>query len=261
MTYLRPHNPPGQRAKKVGAVLLIFVLAVGAIQWLVPWFFPSLFMTAAEPFWRAEFSLSSGAVRSPAELLAENEALKRQLADMQAAVASSSVGFLMQENAELKAEFGRASTTPRVLAAVLARPPLAPYDELILDVGADKGVSTTTLVYAPGGALIGRVREAFAHGAKAILLTSPGQTYPIMIGSAHIPATAMGLGGGQYRADVPHGAAIQIGDAASSPALNDSLFGAVVSVATDPSDPFDTVFIAPPANPYQLRWVYLGLRP
>ncbi len=217
-------------------------------------------MSVARPFWQTGFSISSGALRSPAELLAENESLKRRLSDIEMQVASSSVGAIIRENAELKAGLGRASSTPKLLAAVLMRPPLAPYDELVLDIGQDKGISSTTRVYASNNVLIGRVRESYAHTSKAVLFTSPGHTYPVFIGSSHIPASAIGQGGGQYRADVPHGASIGVGDIVTDPSLNDGVFGSVVSVETDPSNPFDTVFIVPPVNQYEIRWVYLDTR-
>lgn len=222
---------------------------------------PGLFMSAAAPFWQTEFSISSGSLRSPAQLLAENESLKRRLAEIEAQVASSSIGALIQENLEFKAQLGRASSTPRLLSAVLARPPLAPYDELVIDVGQDKKVGTTTLVYAAGGVLIGRVRESYAHTSKVTLFTSPGQSYAVNIGPSHIPAMAIGQGGGQYLAQVPHGSAVQAGDFVSDSSLNDGDFGSVVHISTDQSNPFDSVLIAPPVNVYQLRWVYLSVRP
>ncbi len=259
MTYLRPHNNPGKRVRQVATTAVVFVVVfVGLVQWLSPAFFPGLFMSIAHPFWQTGFSIESGALRSPAQLLAENEGLKRTLADMQTQIASSSIAAILQENTELKAQFGRASTTPRIVAAVLSRPPLASYDELILDIGQDRGVSSTTLVYAANNVLIGRVRESFAHTSKAILFTSPGQTYPVLIGSTHIPATAVGQGGGQYRAEVAHGASVHVADPVTDSSLSDGVFGTVASVATDPSNPFDTVFITPPVNIYQIRWAYIA---
>ncbi|MDB5238682.1 MAG: Rod shape-determining protein MreC [Candidatus Parcubacteria bacterium] len=261
MTYLQPRSIPGQRARRIAISVILGAAAIaGGIQWLSPWFFPGVFLSVARPFWQAEFSIRSGAVRPPAQILAENEELKRRLAELETRMASSSAGELIQENTELKAEFGRASTTPKLLAAVLARPPIAPYDELVIDVGKDKGAGSTTLVYAANNVIVGRVRESSAHASKVILFTSPGQTYPVLIGPTHIPATAVGQGGGQYRADVAHGAAVHEGDPVSDSSLSGGALGSVVYVSTDPSSPFDTVFIAPSVNPYQLRWVFLDVR-
>ena len=242
------------------AAFLGAIALVAIIQWISPSVFPGLFMSVARPFWQTEFSIQSGALRSPAQLLSENEALKRRLSEIETSISSSSVETLILENAELKAQLGRATSTPRVLAAVLSRPPLSPYDELIIDVGKDKGASSTTLVYAPNNVLIGRVREAYSHTSKVMLFTSPGQTYSVSIGSAHAPITAIGEGGGQYRAEVPRGSSVQVGDVVLDPFMNDSAFGTVVSVKSDPANPFDSVFIAPSVSLYQIRWVYLDLR-
>ncbi len=256
MIYLRPHKGASRVIRLSATAIVAVLLLVGLIQWTAPHFFPGMFTSIAAPFWRARFSIESGSLRSPSQLLSENESLKRDLADLRAVFASSSVSAVLQENAELKAQAGRASTTPRLLAAVLARPPFVPYDELLIDVGTDDGVSTTSLVYA-AGTLIGRVREALSGTAKVELFSSPGNSYQVLIGPSHVPATAIGMGGGQFRADVPHGSTVTAGDVVRDSAIGNGIFGMVVSVATDPANPFDRVLFAQPVNIYELRWVTL----
>ena len=258
MTYLLPHKTAASRRLRLasisaGAAVILIVLMI----WRVPSFFPGLFMSVARPFWRTEFSIQSGALGSPGQLLSENESLKRQLSDLQLSIASTSIEAILQENADLKAMLGRASTTPSVLAAVLSRPPFMPYDELIIDRGADDGIGSGTLVYSPEMVLIGRISALYSQTSAVTLFTSPGQKYNVLIGSSNVPAVAGGRGDGQYEAQVPHGSAIQAGDIVSDSSLNDLDFGVVVSVTADPSDPFDQVLFAPPINIYQLRWVLL----
>lgn len=256
MTYLRPHKSGFSGKKRTVAVALgVLALLIALINWTTPQFFPGLFLSIAKPFWRMEFSVESGSMKSSAQLLAENASLQRQLDELNLSMASSTQAALIQENVDLKDLMGRASTTSYILAAVLARPPFMPYDELVIDIGADASLSTTSLVYAPGNVLIGHVREVLSGSSIVSLYSSSGQTFDVMIGTTHIPAVAKGIGGGQYKADVPHGSAISIGDVVDDSALNDGPFGTVISIFTDPSSPFDTVLIAPPVDIYELRYV------
>ena len=256
MTYLAPRNRPADKRRK--AVIYtcgVIVILIAAFQFFMPHFLPGLWTNLARPFWREEFGIGSGTLSSQDQLLNENEDLKRQLADDQ--VRMQSVSSLEDQNNELLNILGRASTTPYILAAVLKRPPYSPYDELVIDIGKDHGVSTSSLVYAPGNVLIGRVTDVMSETSKVILLSSPGQQYQVLVGGAHTPATATGRGGGQYQAQVSRDVKVQEGDYVSDPSLNDRVFGIVTSVLSDPADPFATVLFAPPVNLYQLRWVLI----
>ncbi len=258
MTYLRPHNRERIRRNRVIATVIVIIAAlVGAIQLIAPHVFPALFTAVARPFWRESFMLASGGLRAPNDILAENEALHRELAELKLGSASSSAALLESENRELLALLGRASTTPKQLsaAAVLAAPGFLPYDQIVIDLGEADGVSSTSAVYAPGRVLVGHVSDALAHSAKVVLYSSPRESYNVIIGPKHVPVTASGRGGGQYSAEVPHGSEIKVGDAVSDPSLYDRAFGVVISVITDPSNPFDTVLFAPPVNINELRFV------
>lgn len=263
MIYSHRHNSPQKRlARVVGIVFAVAVLLIGLIQWRAPQLFPGLAASMARPFWRAEFAIKSGSLRSSQDLLAENESLKRELESFRLSIASTSISLLFDENAELRSILGRASTTPRTLAAVLARPPHAPYDELIIDLGRRDGVTETTMVYAPGEVLIGRVSAVFSETSSVRLFSSSGTTYDVFIGSTNIPATAIGRGGGYYVAELPHGTAAVAGDTVSDSAgLGNGIFGNVISVSNDPSSTFDQALIAPPINIFGLRWVLLDITP
>ncbi|MDQ2933326.1 MAG: hypothetical protein M3Q80_03005, partial [bacterium] len=170
MTYLQPHSRPHQRRSKflTGCIVGLIVIT-GTIQLFKPHFFPSLVTTFARPFWRAEFSIKSGLLSSPQALLNENEKLKRELADAEIRIAN--IHAIELENSELKKMMNRDSVVPvgtsteiiydnfnsRILAAVLKHPPYTPYDQLIIDIGKDYEIATSSFVYAPGNVLIGRV--------------------------------------------------------------------------------------------------------
>ncbi len=272
MTYLQTHKRPYQRMRQniaFGAAVVAIVIIV--IQVISPRFFPGIFVAIARPFWRTEFSIRSGGLLSAETLLAEKEVLNRTLADMQVRLAATEA--LEVENAELKLLLGRDSTQhatstsssksknpphlskPLILAAVLRRPPVSGYDQLIMDIGRDYAISTSTLIYAQGNVLIGRVVDVFASTAKVRLFTSPGENIPVLIGSTHIAATAVGRGGGQYEAQISRESPVAEGDFVLGGSFDEKPIGIVSSVLLDPTQPFKTVLFAPPLNVYQIRWV------
>ncbi len=260
MTYLQPHSyRPHRSAQRaaIGAATLV-VLAVAAVAYFMPHLFPGIFMTAVQPFWRAEVSISEGSLRSPASLLIENETLKRKIAE--SAVEQKTVQAVLDENAELKALLGRASTTPLVLAAVLRHPAPGLFDELVIDAGTDHGFEPGDKVYAPGQVLIGSVPRILDASAIVKLFSSPDRRYDVMLGPHHVPASAIGKGGGQYSASLPRNAGVSEGDFVIAPSLYDKPFGIVSNISMDPAEPFETVLFAPPVNIYQLRWVLVDPR-
>lgn len=258
MTYLQANKRSNRKQKRIVFVSALVALIITAIIFWAPHFFPAVFNTIARPFWRMEFSVQSGSLRSPSQLISENQSLKQQLTDAEVRLAT--IQAIEVENNDLKALMGRASSTPRILAAVIKRPPFSRYDELIIDAGADRGFSTTSTVYAPGNVPIGKVSDVLGETSKVTLFSSPGQKYEVQIGSAHAPATAIGRGGGQYEAQLSRDVKVTEGDLVISPGLNDKAFGVVTGILSDTTQPFETILFAPPVNVYQIRWVLVDVR-
>ena len=267
MNYLQHHNSGrssgfrGDRRSTRGFVIAAVVaVIVICLEWFAPHFFPALFTSIARPYWRTEFSIQSGSLQTPSAILAENESLKRQLTD--ATVRLATFEDVQNQNDAFKALMGRASSTaPRILAAILLRPPAMPYDEFVIDAGADQGFSSTSLVYAPGNVPIGRIADVLAQTSTVVLFSSPGARNDVLIGPNHIPATSVGHGGGQYSAELPQAATVSEGDMVVASGLAASVsaasapIGIVSAVVRDPAQPFETVLFAPPVNIYELRWV------
>ena len=286
--YIRTSKRPGEKRNRTIAMIGSgIVIVIILIQLISPHFLPALFTTIARPFWRMEFSVASGSLDSEASLLAQNQALKIQLQEVMSE--DSSADMVRSQNSEILALFGRSTTSAsstiltsvttatssatstltgnsfnlsdlvnpnnRVLAAILVRPPLAPYDELVVDAGADQGIAVGSRVYAPGNILIGTTTDVLGETSKVTLLSSSGQTYPVIIGASHISATAVGRGGGQYEAQVPQATVIAVGDLVSDTSFSDGTFGKVTAILNNPTDPFETVLFSAPINIYQLRFV------
>ncbi|MEK7641598.1 MAG: rod shape-determining protein MreC [Patescibacteria group bacterium] len=267
MTYLQPHRRPYQQFARFGAVIVgVIVLACVVIIIFAPHLFSAVFTSMARPFWRMEFSAMSGSLKSPERLLAENEELRNRLTDLE--LSSETIDFVLAENQELKTLLGRgndvqtstsseymAPIVDGVLAAVLKRPPVSPYDEIIIDVGRDYTISTSSLIYAVGNVLIGRVVDVLGTTSKVRLFSSPGERYEVLIGTSNTPATAIGRGGGQYEAQVSREAGVRESDFVTNPSVSQRPFAQVTAVLSDPTQPFETVIFAPMVNIYQLKWV------
>ncbi len=255
-------------ASVIGVVAIICIVIII----FAPHIFSSLFTSIARPFWRIEFSISSGSLKSPEQLLAENERLKNEIEELR--ILSDNSVFVSNENKELKAMMGRptdeyqgtstaqARLTGKksddqgsILAAVLMRPPASAYDILIIDIGYDHGVSSSSAVYAPGNILIGKVVDVLRTTSKVKLYSSPEERYDVLVGSNRAPAIAIGRGGGQYEAQVSRESGVKEGDYVSSSGLSDGPFGVVTTVISDPAQPFETILFSPSVNVYELRWV------
>ncbi len=277
-------------SRAILAIFTIGVLVFAAIQYFLPHLFPGMFTSVAAPFWRAEFAVDSGSLRDPSSLLMENESLKRSL--IEDGVRLQTIQAIEQENRDLKSLLGRdvdingsmtfastsmasstantpskllpakkpvkkQTTSTRILAAVLMRPPFVPYDELIIDAGNDLGISAGDHIYAPGDVLIGTVSDVLPSTSKVSLFSSAGQSHEVLIGQSNVPAQAIGRGGGQYGAVLPISVKVSAGDIVISPSLSDRPFGIVTSVVSDTASAFETVLFAPPVDLYQLRWVLI----
>ncbi len=254
MTYLRTNkNNFGLRSSILTILIICLVAIVILIQYLKPQIFPTLFSSIATPFWRIEFAVESGALLSNNRLLDQNESLRRQLTE--AEVRLLSIKSVEDENIELKSLMNRSSTTPQTLAAVLARPPLSTYDVIIIDLGINDDISTSSRVYGLGNIPIGQIFEINKNTSKVLLFSSPGQKYEVFVGPNNTPATAIGRGGGQYEAEVSRGANIIEGDSITIPSINSRPIGKITTVESNPSEMFETILFAPPINIFNLKWV------
>ncbi len=142
-------NSLASPAAFAAGLLAIFVLVLSIIRFAAP----DTFIALAVPFWRAGtalsasvaastegFSSTASLVRSRDMLARENDALNGENR------------LLTARNQDLQNLLGsRTEASNGVLAAVLARPPVAPYDVLVVDQGTSMRVVLGATAYGPGG--------------------------------------------------------------------------------------------------------------
>lgn len=248
----------------------LFALAGGSLL-LLSHLYPGFFKEAAQrfalPFWRLEASLSErvsrflGSLASKSALETRVRILSQELEEARAALSDRAV--LLAENRELKAlrkEAGETGGT-RALAAILASPPRAPYDTLILDAGREKGVRAGDGVLV-GGMELGSITEVFARTSRATLFSSAGVRTPVLIhhhGKA-TPAEAVGAGGGAFRVILPAGVSVSEGDAVSRPGRS-ALFAVVLRTERGVTDSFQLVHFKNPVPVGERLFVEILLAP
>ncbi len=156
------------------------------------------------------------------------------------------------------------SQVPQILADVLARPPVSPYDTLLLSEGTRVGVSLGMGVFVPstdqtnGGIMpIGVVSFVTADFSRATLFSAPGVQTAAWVGVARIPLTLLGLGGGVFSASIARAAMVVVGDVVFVPGLGTPPMGKVVRIDSNPSSPVVVLRIQPTVNLFSVPEVLM----
>lgn len=253
-----------RRRPKVSLFVTLFIVVMVAISNLIwPSVFANIIYTIAVPVvrtnsWLDESLSALGTYfASKNYLVAENTLLKTELQNIreQSVMAKS----LQDEIIFLKSLLGRTDDKVRVFAGVLSRPPLSPYDRLVIDAGVQEGIAVGDYVYSTGGSVIGKISEVFKDFARVTLFSSPGLEIPVSIGNDHIPATAIGTGGGSFSVLLPRESSVAIGDAVFFPDIPPPLLGVVGSIESQQVDFLQLVSFHSLVNIYELQFVSVGL--
>lgn len=239
--------------RSLGGIVLALVLILGMVRLA----FPSAFTTLAAPLWGLGSSLSSGMgsftssfgnARALTEerdhLVAENAALSAELATARAEL--SDIGTVAGGSSE------------EMLVGVLAGPPVAPYDVLILAAGAKDGIHTGLFVYGQQGIPIGTIREVAETSSRAVLFSEAGRENHGWAGENRIPVVLRGTGAGTFSMTASKDAGLAVGDVLYLPGPGAIPVGLIRKVDTDPSSPDARVHIFPYANPFSLPYVRVG---
>lgn len=220
----------------------------------------NLLFTFAKPLWNIKDGIVSfvkdnhGILKSKVALLQENDALKKQLDTFNKEQALSDI--TKKENDDLKTILGRKPGNQKeILAAVLVKPFLSPYDTLVIDVGTHDGVSVGNRVLADGNTYIGTISEIYADTAKVTLYSSPGEKTKVLIGHDVIEKEALGLGGGNFSVEMPRESGVQEGDSIVIPSISVNIFSTIEKINFTETDSFQTVLFKSPVNIAQLQWV------
>lgn len=235
-----------------GAIVVLVIVVLVAIRLVLP----ALWHSVTLPLWRVGQSISShlssgAATESKSDLKSERDTYAAQVAAL-----SSQNAALEAKVSDLTNLLGtRTQPAPGIVASVRARPPVAPYDVLIIDQGTSDGVMIGALVTGNGGTPIGTIGQADATQSRVTLFSTHGIQTSAWVGNTRIPVTLTGAGAGAFTAGVPKAAGVQVGDGVYIANNGAYPVGTVVKIEEDPSSPTVGLDVRPYANPFSLAWV------
>lgn len=257
-SFRRRELPIPPAARLPAALAIAAIAIVGLLRLLMP----ETFLALATPLWGVGASATDGASSATASF-ADAASLTKELRAAQAESAR-----LAAENRALLTQISElgvlrdasfAEPAPAIVAGVLARPPVSPYDVLIVAAGHDDGVREGALATGPGDAPLGSVASVGAHTSRVLLYSSPGVETDGWIGETRLAATLIGAGAGALRARVPSGTDIAVGETVYAPGPR--ALGTVVSVSRDPSSTEAAIRIRPFINPFSMTSVLILAAP
>ena len=149
----------------------------------------------------------------------------------------------------------RGESARRILAGVLARPPVSPYDTLILDVGSRGGVEEGSMVFGPGNVPLGTSELVSPGTSRVSLFSTPGRVTDGWVGEKRLPVTLTGASAGAFTATLARDSGAIVGDVVYISGPGALPIGSVVQIDTDPSAPHDVVHIVPYINIFSVTWV------
>ncbi|MDO8579828.1 MAG: rod shape-determining protein MreC [bacterium] len=198
-------------------------------------------------------------IKSKDSLARENERLAREIRADEISLLLFDV--IKRENEELKSILGRKIEGNLILAIVLVRPPVSPYDTLIIDRGKRDGLAVGNMVYAQGDVLIGEIAEIYDNRSKVTFFSTPGKKTNISFDNSNVRAEARGRGGGNFSASVPIDVEIKEGDIVIFSDIKPHIFGIVEKVIADSVDSFETILFRSPINIHDILFVEVKTSP
>jgi cell shape-determining protein MreC len=237
----------------VVAVIITVLLVIAVILRFVA---PGVFSRITTPIWNIGTSLTTS-VRGTATTDSKSSLrTERDQLSAENAVLAAQNATLTAQVEDLTALLGsRTEPEKGIVAGVLARPPVAPYDVLIIDQGTEAGVTVGARAFGPGGTPIGTIGEVHSRQSRIALFSTSGFKNEGWVGSGRIPLTLTGAGAGAFRATVAKQAGVIVGDSVYLPGNGASPIGTVIKIESDPSSPTVELEVRPYTNPFSTTWV------
>lgn len=245
--YLQKNKPRRYLLKQVSILILLFFLS-GVVFSLMDRFI----ISTLSMVWKGENKIislvrkSSVFLTRQSDLAEENISLRDKLLFLELQLTSLSKNETPVESFQ------------EIAAAVLTRPPQVPYDVILVDAGIDDGVSIDASVTLPEGPILGKVSEVYASNAKVTLFSSSGMETNAVLERHNVPIVLLGMGGGNFKINLPRMTEVKVGDRILSPNLVPRLLAIVREINFKPTDSFQEVLAESPVNIFGLRLVLIS---
>jgi cell shape-determining protein MreC len=241
---------------------LIILIGLFALGLIFPWLFSKAVAVVLYPFHATSLwvKTSDGVLpsylRSRSELVAELEALKFKNASE--AGTELSLRRLLEENMILRSMANAGNAKERIVAKVIARPGVLSYDLLQVDKGASDGVVVGAPIYTGVDTVVGIVVSVHSTYSYVELFTSPGFLSTSYIFGPNVFAPIEGIGGGVARVKLPQGVPINVGQLVILPGVESGVYGEIVSVENEPTQPEQYGYITSPVSINSMLYVSIG---
>lgn len=262
---LKTKQNSGVTSRRRFALLLVLLVCVTALLALfLRGVVGTVFGGALGTFYRVEEYFRHSTAILPTYIRSRSE-LEQELSTLRASCSledseDATLARLTYENDELRALLGDAGEE-RVLAGVIARPPFAPYDLLVVDKGSADGITEGALAYVGNNHVLGMVTRVFPQMSYITLLTSPGTETTVYLYGSHIFAYAYGEGGGVLRISIPQGIEIHEGDPVVLPSSRSGEVGTIDYLVSSPTEPEQSAYVTLPQSLQSVRTIALTRTP
>ncbi len=241
------------------ALVLLFIFGAwwsGSATWGV---------ALAKPFWFIGERITAGvsslfaAYADKGRLVAENEALKNKLSDLEITLLRQD--HLIAENESLRQSLGLPQlTSQKLVAQVINNPEHNSFDTFLIDTGSAYNsadhLAVGDLVGLEGSLALGRIITIEPKVTKIKLFSAPGSELPIVLGPDAVPLKLIGRGLGNFVAEVPRGVKVNIHDQALFNNYSTNwLVAEVGAVERDEAETIQRVLLRIPVNLAQLNYV------
>lgn len=260
MTYLLPNRRRREKNATFKVAAVVFcLLAVLFLNRYPPEFLNRLLLPVAEPIWNLRDAVAGAGdgvysfFTSKSDLLSNIRSLQLENSSLKIAVLS--LQAKADQNEEFRKLGGRSADEKFILAAVLSRPPISPFDTFIIDAGEKDGAAIGDKVAVENNLIIGDITEVWPHTARVSLFSTPGRETMVQIGYAKVEVPARGVGAGAFEVNLPKSESASTGDAVVIPGIDPKIFGSVVSVESQENEPFQLVRFGLPVNMNAIRFV------
>jgi cell shape-determining protein MreC len=201
----------------------------------------------------------SNTVVSKTSLEAENKALRTKLERLDSAFTGYQT--LEEENRKLKSFLGRHASSTVLLASVITRPPVSPYDTLIVDAGSNLQVQPGARVWNESAVLIGMIDSVSKYSARVRLYSTPGHKLQVLLGASSTPIEIEGQGGGMLKGSLPSVVTLATGTPAYLPGIKKELVGIIKGIIKDDVRTFQSIYLQNITDTNNLDFIVIEKNP
>ena len=253
-------KPNRTNAKKVVTIVSLF-LFLALILYLLPNTISSTGRTLSRPIWyvgslvASSFSRSVSFFSSRNNLISKNTALEEEINSLK--LKETDYGILLKENQDLKSELGRPGVSGKVLASILSKPPVSPFDTFVIDIGSSLGIKEGNKVYLGGNIIVGKVKSVTGGTSIVELFSNSSVKQESTLSRTGATFVLQGHGGANFILEVPKEADILWGDVFTYPDINSSIIGTVYYIDTNSQSSFKTIYLRIPGNVFSARYLFV----